>query len=116
MLSPDQQRLVRIWDYCTFIGNTVARFGPSWEDFSDDPDYQQSIAFSILQIGELAGRLSDELRTETTAEMDWSAIKGLRNIVVHEYGKVKLQVLWDIISEDIPKLKQFCEGHLPEGF
>ena len=35
---------------------------------------------------------------------------------MHEYGKVKLQVLWDIVSEDVPKLKEFCEKHLPEDF
>lgn len=116
MLSPGQQRLVRIWDYCSFIGSTAKRFGQSWEAFSADPDYQQSVAFSILQIGELAGRLSEKLRTETAAEMDWAAIKGLRNIVVHEYGKVWLRTLWDIVAEDIPKLRQFCEDHLPENF
>ncbi len=116
MLSPDQQRLVRIWDYCRFIQGTVSRFGGSWEAFSSDSDYQQSLAFSVLQIGELAGRLSDGLRQETAAEIDWPSIKGLRNIIVHEYGKVKLQVLWDIVSEDVPRLKEFCERHLPEDF
>ncbi len=35
---------------------------------------------------------------------------------MHEYGKVKLQVLWDIVSEDVPKLQEFCVGHLPEEF
>ena len=83
---------------------------------SSDSDYQQSVAFSVLQIGELAGRLSDGLRQETAAEVDWPSIKGLRNIIVHEYGKVKLQVLWDIVSEDVPRLKEFCERHLPEDF
>ncbi len=40
MLSPDQQRLVRIWDYCCFIDSTIKRFGQSWDAFSADPDYQ----------------------------------------------------------------------------
>ncbi len=48
--------------------------------------------------------------------MDWAAIKGLRNIVVHEYGKVRLRTLWDIAAEDVPKLRQFCEDRLPENF
>ena len=53
---------------------------------------------------------------QTAAEVDWPSIKGLRNIIVHEYGKVKLQVLWDIVSEDVPRLKEFCERYLPEDF
>ena len=64
----------------------------------------------------MAGSLSDGLRQETAAEIDRPSIKGLRNIIVHEYGKVKLQVLWDIVSEDVPKLQEFCVGHLPEEF
>lgn len=115
MLSPDNQRLLRIWDYCNSIDGTVKRFGASWELFSTDTDYQHSIAFSILQIGELAGKLSDELRAETSGEIDWAAIRGLRNIVAHAYGSVRLRALWDIVTEDIPVLKAFCEHRLPEG-
>jgi len=49
----------------------------------------------ILQIGELAGKLSDELRADTAGEIDWAAIRGLRNIVAHAYGSVRLRALWD---------------------
>ena len=57
MLSRDLQRIVKIRDYCLNIQDTVARFGESPEGFLLDSDYQQSIAFSILQIGELTGGL-----------------------------------------------------------
>ena len=78
MLSPDQQRLVRIWDYCRFIQGTVSRFGGSWEAFSSDSDYQQSVAFSVLQIGELARRLSDELRQEGMAREIINRVQNIR--------------------------------------
>ena len=73
---------------------------------------QRSIAFCFLQIGELVGRLSDELRTETKAEINWASIKAMRNIVVHDYGNVVLDEVWDAATLDVPLLKTFCEERL----
>ena len=116
MLSPDQQRLVRVWDYCQHFEQILDRFGPTWEAFSTDRDYQSVAAFDLLQIGELVANLSPEFRAETTEQINWAEIKGLRNIVVHNYGGVKLDIVWAIINRDIPILKEFCERHLPEEF
>lgn len=47
---------------------------------------QYAIAFSILQIGELVAKLSEELRSATRNEIDRPAFKGMRNIIAHDYG------------------------------
>ena len=60
MLSPDLQRIKHIRDYCTEIEKTVTRYGRAFAIFDSDPDYQRSVSFSILQIGELSGGLSQE--------------------------------------------------------
>ena len=67
MLPPDLQRLSRIRDYCELIEATVKRFGGTYEHFAGDVDFQQSISFSILQIGELAGSLSEDVRSANKA-------------------------------------------------
>ena len=59
MLSRDLQRVLKIRDYCLSIQDTMSRFGVSLEGFLSDSDYQQSIAFSVLQIGELTSGLSE---------------------------------------------------------
>lgn len=41
-----------------------------------------------------------------------NAIWGLRNIIVHAYGSIKLNILWDVVIEDIPALKKFCDEQL----
>ena len=112
MLPPDKQRLTRIRDYCGLIEATVSRFGGTYERFVQDLDFQQSIAFSILQIGELAGSLSEELRGATASEADWSQIKGMRNIVAHHYGKIDFGIVWSVATVDVPKLRAFCDKHL----
>lgn len=65
MLSRDEQRLERIKEYCEDIRATVSRFGANFDTFQKEPDYQKSVAFSILQIGELVGGLSEAFRTAT---------------------------------------------------
>ena len=113
MLSRDLQRILKIRDYCLGIQDTIARFGNSPDAFLLDSDYQQPIAFSILQIGELTGGLSEEYRSSTKEQIQWPHIKGVRNIIVHDYGKIQLDRVWDIATKDIPVLKAFCNDQLP---
>ena len=108
----DQHRLSHIIDYCKRIHATIERFGNSYDSFVADEDYQQSIAFSILQIGELVAGLSDEYKESTKGKMPWQAIKAMRNIVAHGYGNIELDVVWRTAFEDIPRLRAFCECEL----
>lgn len=83
MLSPDLQRLSHIRDYCLEIEQTIKRYGDSFDTFSEDKDYQKSISFSIMQIGELSNSLSDDYRKQTADIIPWSAIRGMRNLFAH---------------------------------
>lgn len=116
MLPRDLQRILKIRDYCLDIQDTTLRFGASADAFLSDNDYQQSIAFCILQIGELAAGLSEEYRSATKNVIQWQSIKGVRNIIVHDYGKIQLNRLWMIVTEDIPPLKAFCNDQLPPEY
>jgi uncharacterized protein with HEPN domain len=39
-------------------------------------------------------------------EIDWAAIRGLRNRIVHEYFGLSLSVIWTIVQTDLPVLAQ----------
>lgn len=112
MKQPDKQRLEKIAEYCNQIGRTADRYGKDKVSFEKDIDYQQSVSFSILQIGELVSGLSEEYRSLTKNDMPWHKIKALRNVVVHGYGDIDYDLLWDTVITDIPKLEQFCDDQL----
>ena len=112
MLPPDLQRISRIREYCVIIQRTVSRYGADMDSFISDIDYQQSIAFSLLQIGELVGGLSEDFRCSTRGQMPWNAVKGMRNMVAHDYGNVNRERMWATVVTDIPALKQFCDEQL----
>lgn len=112
-MSPrDQQRLLKIQEYCNVIQATVSRYGDSFEVFQTDRDYQNSVSFSILQIGELVVGFTQEYRTATKEQIPWPQIRGMRNIIVHNYGSVNLKVVWDIVTVDILELERFCKEQL----
>ena len=110
MLSPDLQRVAHILDYCVEIEKTIERYGRSFEVFDQDADYQRSISFSIMQIGELSSKLSAEYRGATASRIQWGPIKGMRNLIVHDYGTVDLTIVCDTVFNSIPELYKELKG------
>ena len=104
MAKSNKSILEHILSYCNEIQTTILRFGDDLDTFFNDIDYRKSVSLSILQIGELAGKLSDEYR-ESTVEMPWRQIRGLRNIVAHSYGEVDFEMIFGIAHDDIDHLK-----------
>lgn len=63
---------------------------------------------SIKQL-EIIGEASDHIAPDTKlrfSEVEWNQIKGLRNILVHEYFGVDSILVWEIIQKDLPDLKR----------
>jgi uncharacterized protein with HEPN domain len=63
----------------------------------------------ILQIGELAKKLSPEFTDDTRGQIQWGLVKGMRNHIVHEYMEIDEATLWETITKDIPVLRRFCD-------
>ena len=115
MMQPDLQRTAHIRDYCVEIQKTIVRYGDTFEAFDSDADYQRSVSFSILQIGELSGGLSQEFRQATANRVQWGPMKGMRNLVAHNYGSMSREIIWETAVTDIPALKNFCDELLKES-
>ena len=73
--------------------------------------YTRTPAPCLLQIGELAGKLSEAL-IAANPDIPWRGIKAERNIIAHAYGDVDLEVTWNTMHEDIPMLKDKCTSIL----
>ena len=106
-LDRDRSILEHIISYCDQIEETMIRFGDCYDIFSDDPIYRNAAALCILQIGELVGKLSEEFRIAHPG-VPWRQIKAMRNIVAHSYGTIDPEVTWEVMTEDIPELKSYC--------
>lgn len=56
-------------------------------------------------MGEASGRLPNNFK-EKFPEVPWKQIIGLRNIVIHAYSDIDLDIIWDIITKNIPEAKE----------
>lgn len=83
------------------------------EDYSEGVTESEFIRSSSLQdmivrrieiIGEAVKNLPDDLKREHP-QIPWRDIAGLRDIVVHQYFGLDLELIWYVIKEDIPQLK-----------
>ena len=62
-----------------------------------------SVLFRLIQISENSVKLSAVFR-ETHDDIPWQAIKGMRNKIVHDYGDVNFDIIYQTISDDIPEI------------
>ena len=111
-MSPDLQRIKHIRDYGVALAETIQRYGNSFDVYAADADYQRSVSFSILQIGELSAGLSPEYKQETATRVQWGPMKAMRNLVAHNYGKMDQSIIWETATVDIPALLQFCNEQI----
>lgn len=108
----DRSILEHILDYCDQIARTVERFGGA-DSFISDVIYQNAVALCLLQIGELAGHLSEGFRS-SHPQLPWRQIRALRNIIAHNYGSIDAETAWEIVETDVPAMRSFCEDSLSE--
>lgn len=59
--------------------------------------------FRMIQISENAKRLSDNYK-QTHCNIPWISLSGLRNRIVHDYGNVDLNIVYETLKNDIPEL------------
>ena len=62
-----------------------------------------SMLFRMIQLSENTKKLSEKYKSEHGG-IPWNAMYGLRNRIVHDYGNVDLEVVYDTLKNDIPEL------------
>jgi uncharacterized protein with HEPN domain len=98
----DEKRLQDILDAIEAI---EAYSVSSYDEFVEDHKTQDAILYNLIIIGEAANQISEKFQEEYFP-IPWSSMIGTRNIIVHGYDQVKLQIVWEIIQRDLDHLKQ----------
>lgn len=77
----------------------------SYDEFCGSEMLIEACVFNLSQIGELTIKLRDECKA-ANPQVAWAQIYGLRNRIVHDYEGVNPRLIWEIISDDMPKLQR----------
>jgi uncharacterized protein with HEPN domain len=73
--------------------------------FLEDEKTVDAVVRNLEVLGEAANRLSDGFRADHP-HVPWRRMIGLRHRIVHEYFGIDLAIVWRILQDDLPSLRQ----------
>jgi len=77
----------------------------NFEDFKRDRKTVDAVVRNFEIIGEASRNIPDEIKNKYQ-DVDWKGIIGLRNRIAHEYFGVSLAIVWHILKQELPPLKE----------
>ncbi|MFC1452671.1 DUF86 domain-containing protein [Verrucomicrobiota bacterium] len=97
----DYERLLDVQEAIEHIEKYAGR----GRDVFERDELLQTWMVHYLQIlGEACANLTDEIK-QRHSEVSWKEIVGMRNVLVHGYFNIDLDVVWNTVAKDIPDLK-----------
>ena len=78
--------------------------GLSLKTFSEDVKTVDAVVRNLEVIGEAIKQVPDDVRSKYT-QVEWKRISGLRDILIHQYFGVDVEIIWDIVQNKLPVLE-----------
>jgi len=89
--------------YCELIIAIHQKHQQNFQDFCQNVEYQYAISMGLIQIGELANKLTGDFK-EYFPDIQWYQIKSFRNRLAHQYGSIDVDLTYLISTNDIVEL------------
>ena len=98
-----------------FYGKQALAFVDNFtqDEFEMDGKTQAAVMYTIAIMGEATKRLSQEFRLQHSL-IPWQEIAGIRDRLVHDYKNIDIDILWRVVSVEIPALLISLEPLLPQ--
>ena len=103
-LSDVQEAIRRIGEYTT---------GMTYQAFLEDTKTQDAVIRNLEIIGEATKNLSKDLR-ERYPHVPWKGMAGVRDRLIHHYFGVNLDIVWQIVTDELPKVSSQLKSILQE--
>jgi uncharacterized protein with HEPN domain len=100
----EQERLRDIKDAINAIREHLTNAGETAADKAD-PLLHDALLFQFVVIGEAVKHLAPETR-EAAPEIPWTDIAGLRDLIAHEYFRIDIHRVLEIVERDLPALEK----------
>jgi uncharacterized protein with HEPN domain len=81
--------------------------------FADDEKTVDAVVRNLEVLGEAAKSVPEDVRSRHT-QIDWRRVTDLRNILIHQYFAVDVEIIWDIVQNKLPDLERQVRQMLAE--
>ena len=107
-----KDKLLYLYDILDSI-EKVNQYTNGWDfnEFESDDRTQDAVIRQITIIGEAASKLDKEIKNKIPS-IPWHKVVAMRNRMVHNYGEVLLEVVWQTIYDDLTPLKAAIDAFL----
>jgi len=112
-MRTEDQAVAYLWDMLN-AAREVLEFTKDIrrDQYLQDRKLQRAVERSIEIIGEAARRISDDFKAEHQ-EIPWHGIISQRHVLAHEYGEIKQELMWELVTTGIPELISLLEPLIP---
>lgn len=105
-MSPERGWPLRLQDILGAIAEAREFIaGMDRDAFFADPKTQRACIMNIAIIGEAAKHVPDDVRLRYH-DVPWHLITAMRNVIVHTYFRIDVQLVWDTLTRDLPELER----------
>jgi uncharacterized protein with HEPN domain len=112
-MRPDERDAAYLWDMLD-SARTLHGFvsGVTFYNYTRDKKLQLAVERALEIIGEAARRVSEVYR-QAHPGIPWQNIIAQRNVLAHEYGEIKQELIWKVATIRIPELINLLEQMMP---
>lgn len=114
MTADDREERLYLADIRDAIDRVLRYTHKGRDAFFADPMAQDAVARNIEIMGEATRGVAEAIR-RAHPEIPWRDISDMRNKVIHDYFRVDLAVVWDVVERDLPTLRAQIEALLEEA-
>ncbi len=86
-------------------------------EFRNQEASTHAVLHHLIILGEAANQLPNDI-TDRTPNIPWLGMRDLRNLLIHEYFRVNLVVIWEIVTLELPQLPpllhELLTGDVPD--
>ena len=88
--------------------------GMSYADWVKDRKTIDAVVRNLQIIGEATNHVPEDVQSRYS-NVPWAQLRGMRNILIHEYFGVDTDILWRAVTEDVPRLRKQIQKIIDES-
>lgn len=114
-MRPEEADNAYVWDMLD-AARAIQEFvaGKTAAEYLNDRMLRGAVERHLEIIGEAANRVSSSFQ-EDHHDIPWRSIINQRNVLAHEYGEIRHELIWNVIHDRIPQLIEQLEKLVPDA-